>query len=112
VYEIIFQYSSNQFPDDNIIKELIAIDYYLQHKIKPQQLFIQEIEHSEKFQLIRQLSLNHHKNRFIILPISFDFNLYLQENRIERKPSKLIIQYNGISAPKIINTSIMEKISI
>ncbi len=112
VYEIIFQYSSNQFPDDNIIKELIAIDYYLQHKIKPQQLFIQEIEHSEKFQLIRQLSLNHHKNRFIILPISFDFNLYLQEDRIERKPLKLIIQYNGTSAPEIINTSIIEKISI
>lgn len=112
VYEIIHQYVVHHYPNDSIIQELIAIDYYIQHKIKPQQLFIQEIEHTEKFQLIHQLALNHHKKRFIILPISFDFDVYLQQNIIEKNPSKLVIQYNGTSAPEIIKTSIIEKISI
>lgn len=112
VYEIIHQYAVHHYPNDSIIQELIAIDYYIQHKIKPQQLFIQEIEHTEKFQLIHQLALNHHKKRFIILPISFDFDVYLQQNIIEKNPSKLVIQYNGTSAPEIIKTSIIEKISI
>ena len=112
VYEIIHQYAVHHYPNDSIIQELIAIDYYIQHKIKPQQLFIQEIEHTEKFQLIHQLALNHHKKRFIILPISFDFDVYLQQNIIEKNPSKLVIQYNGTSAPEIIKTSIIERISI
>ena len=109
VYEIIFQYAANQFPNDTIIQELIAIDYYLQHKIKPQQLFIQEIALTEKQQIIQQLSLNHQKNRYIILPLSFDFSIYLKEQRIERTTSSIIIQYNGTTAPEIINTSFAEK---
>ena len=109
VYEIIFQFAANQFPNDNIIQELIAIDYYLQHKIKPQQLFIQEIALTEKQQIIQQLSLNHQKNRYIILPVSFDFSFYLKEQRIERTTSSIIIQYNGTTAPEIINTSFAEK---
>jgi anaerobic magnesium-protoporphyrin IX monomethyl ester cyclase len=109
VYEIIFQFAANQFPNDNIIQELIAIDYYLQHKIKPQQLFIQEIALTEKQQIIQQLSLNHQKNRYIILPVSFDFSFYLKEQRIERTTSNIIIQYNGTTAPEIINTSFAEK---
>lgn len=111
VYEIIYQYTIKQFPNDHFILELIAIDYYLQHKIKPQQLFIQEIEHTEKFQIIRQLSLNHHKNRFIILPLNFDFEIFMHENRIVATTTKLIIQYNGTTAAEVIHTTTLTNIA-
>lgn len=108
VYEIIYRYAISNFPDDIILKELVSIDYYIQHKIKPQQLFISEVEHAEKFQLIHQLSLNHHKYRFVIIPISFNIDVYIQQNIIKKSPSKLVFQYNGTSAPEIINISMLK----
>ena len=100
VYEIVYQYA--HFPDDNILHELIAIDYYRQYKIKPQQLFIQEISSEEKKQIIRHLSLDSDKYRFIMLPISFDFTTYAREGKFIKTASTIIFQYNAVTLPETI----------
>ena len=108
VYEIIFQYAEKQFPNDIILKELIAIDYYLQHKIKPQILFLHEISKAEKNQLIEQYSLNVSKYRFIILPLHFNYNLLKEENKIVLNNYHLIIQYTGTTRAVVISTEFAE----
>ena len=102
VYEIVYQYAQLNFPDDNILHELIAIDYYRQYKIKPQQLFIQEISSEEKKQIIRHLSLDSDKYRFIMLPISFDFTTYAREGKFIKTASTIIFQYNAVTLPETI----------
>jgi radical SAM superfamily enzyme YgiQ (UPF0313 family) len=102
VYEMISEYAGENFPEDIILKELIAIDYYLQAKVKPKPLFIDEIERHEKNRIIDELSLNHHKYRHIILPLSFDFNTFTEHNRIEKNNTNLILQYNGTDKAIVI----------
>ena len=102
VYELIFQYADKFNPNDTVLKQLIAIDYYLQAKIKPQTLFLEEIPLIEKRKLIEKLNLNHHKFRYVILPIEFDLRLFEKENNVKKSSNNLIIQYNGTSEAEVI----------
>lgn len=102
VYSTIYDFSKIYFPENNIILEIIALDYYLQYKIKPQIKFLDEIERTNKNKLIEQFKLNHHKFRFLVLPISFDFKKFHSENSIELKKENIIIQYDGINKPIFI----------
>jgi radical SAM superfamily enzyme YgiQ (UPF0313 family) len=103
VFEILNQFVSIQYPTDTILKQLIAIDYYLHFKVKPKNLFLEEFSQFEKNKVINELKLNHHKYRFVILPIDFDFKQFCDHQCIEETKQPLIIQYNGTTKAKIIN---------
>lgn len=102
VYNIITNFSEKNYPNDSIIKQLIALDYYLHHKVKPQLQFLNEVERSEKNRLIAEKQLNHHKYRFIILPLTFNYEVFEKENKIEADNYTAIIQYDGINKAKIV----------
>jgi len=106
VYKIIQQYAEQHYPDDIILQELIAIDYYLNHKIKPRALALEEATRSTKNELIQQLQLNHHQYRFAVLPISFDFEAMQQHDRLVPGEHHFIVQYDGIHQPVIIRRGV------
>jgi len=103
VFEIIAEYSEKNHPQDLILKQLIAIDYYLHFKVKPKELFMNDLPKNKKFEVIDQLKLDHHKYRFIILPIDFNFSKTVHQNLIDRTPQNIIIQYNGQTKAKLVN---------
>ncbi len=105
VFEIITDYSKQNFPNDAILQQLIAVDYYLHFKVKPKSLFLEEIDFTEKNKLIDELKLNHHKYRYVVLPLGFDFKAFSNEQTIVNENKHLIIQYNGTSKAEIINAS-------
>ena len=102
VYDMIIEYTKQTFPNDNILHQLIAVDYYLQAKIKPQVRYIDEIEWENKLVSISTNKLDHHNFRYIILPLTFDFTAYQQSGNMIEENSELIIQYNGTEKPIII----------
>jgi radical SAM superfamily enzyme YgiQ (UPF0313 family) len=102
IYQIIDEYVKTNFANDTILQELIAIDYYLQPNIKPKTQFIEEIDRSEKTAIINQLKLNHHKYRFIMVPISFDFEVWQQTEKITFLSTTIIFQYNGVTKAEVI----------
>jgi len=102
IFEIMTEYVSEKFSHDPIINQLVAIDYYLHHKVKPQTLFIEEIERMQKGKIIEDRRLNHHKFRYIMLPLQFNFNAFEKENIIENKNSTIIIQYDGVNKATVI----------
>lgn len=102
IYQIIDEYVKTNFANDTILQELIAIDYYLQPNIKPKTQFLEEIDRSEKTAIINQLKLNHHKYRFIMVPISFDFEIWQQTEKIELINTTIIFQYNGVTKAEVI----------
>jgi hypothetical protein len=108
IFEIINEFAKTNYVNDSNLPQLIAIDYYLQANIKPKTLFIEEIDRAEKTDLITQLHLNHHKFRFIIIPINFNFDAWQQTNTIETGNFNLIFQYNGVTKPAVICNSIAE----
>jgi hypothetical protein len=103
IYNIVESYVAQTFPDDKLIKQLLAIDFYGQHKIKPGIKFVEEIERKEKNEVINKLKLDHHKNRHIIIPIDFDFSHFQHSTKVELKPQELVFEYTGTSLPKIFS---------
>ncbi len=103
VFDIITQYAEIKHPTDFILKELIAVDYYLHFKVKPKTLFLEEVEHVEKIELINTLKLNHHKYRFIALPLNFNYKTFSHSNTIEKGAHNLIIQYNGTTKAVVVD---------
>ncbi len=102
VYQIIHAFVEKNYPDDAVIKQLIAVDYYLQYKVKPKTLFLEEIVRDEKTKLVEKLKLNHHKYRHLIFPLNFDFKLFEEKNTIEQGSYNMILQYNGTSKAEMI----------
>lgn len=105
IYTIAHGFIMQNFSNDAIMLQLLAIDYYLQHKVKPVAHFITEIPKKEKFALLEKLKLSHHKFRYTVIAIDFDYNLFLQENKIAPEPQLLIIEYTGTQKPRVIPAS-------
>jgi radical SAM superfamily enzyme YgiQ (UPF0313 family) len=104
VYNMAYEYMLNEYPDDHVIRELLAIDYYLQHKIKPSAKYLNEIDRKEKFALLDRQRLPHNRFRYVVIQISFDYQEFIENNIILPCSEILIIEYSGQSKPSIIST--------
>jgi anaerobic magnesium-protoporphyrin IX monomethyl ester cyclase len=103
IYEILDEFASKNYREDRILKELIAVDYYLQHKVKPKTMFLEEVSREEKNTIIAERKLNHHKFRFIIVQLSFDYGVFRSEQgAIINGNHILILQYNGTDLPEVV----------
>jgi radical SAM superfamily enzyme YgiQ (UPF0313 family) len=103
IYDMANQYIDQQYPGDQYLKELLAIDYYLQHKIKPSANYLNEIDRKEKFALLEKQGLPHNKFRYIVIQLSFDYHEFMNSKIILPSRETLIIEYRGISKPTIIS---------
>ncbi len=110
VYDLITEFAKAEYPKDDILLQLIAVDYYLQSKGRPKELYVNEIDRSLKNELINKLGLNHHKFRFVILPLGFDFALFESSGIIEKGAQQLVIQYTGTTKAEIIYAQEYSKI--
>ncbi len=102
IYEIAYDYVKRHFPNDKTLQQLFAVDYYLQHKIKPKILFLEEMPREEKNQLIEVLKLNHHKYRYGVFNIDFDFETYRNLHEIKKSIKPLVIQYSGTEQASVV----------
>ena len=102
IYTIVHGFIKEQYSNDPVVLQLMAIDYYLQQKIKPAVLFVQELEKKEKFAVLEKLNLSHHKFRYTVIPINFDYAVFEKENRIVNERQVLIIEYTGTSKPRVV----------
>jgi radical SAM superfamily enzyme YgiQ (UPF0313 family) len=104
LYQIAFAYLELNYQEDKTLKQLFAIDYYLQHKIKPKTLFMEEVLRDKKNTIIDTLKLNHHKYRFGVFEIGFDFNTFQKNHSIQKGLQPLVIQYSGTEKAMIVQS--------
>jgi hypothetical protein len=102
VYRHLFDFAGIRYADDLFLLELITIEYYLHHKIKPLPLLLPEASPSIKQQLIEAQRLNHHKFRYVVLPVSFDWHIWERDQTMVPKSNWLIVEYNGTQRPRVI----------
>jgi anaerobic magnesium-protoporphyrin IX monomethyl ester cyclase len=105
IYQILNNFIDKCYSNDEYLKQLVSIDYCLQHKVKPNSNFYEELNKSEKFEYINALQLNHHKYRYVALPVTFNWDIFLSSNKIQPAKEILLIEYNGISLPRVISAS-------
>ena len=102
VFDIIIGLAENTYKNDVIIKELIAIDYYLHFKVKPKKAYLFPLEKKETTKILVDKKINPQKLRHLVLPLSFDFQHFMSFGEIIFQKENLIIQYTGIQKAVII----------
>jgi radical SAM superfamily enzyme YgiQ (UPF0313 family) len=99
IYETLFDFVSEKYADDNVLKELVSLDYFLSHKVKPKAIFIEEIDKKEQNKIAEDMKLNSHQFRYAMLPVSFNFEIFRSENRIQNAQQIVIIRFSGTEYP-------------
>jgi len=102
VYTTIYDYAVQQFSTDSLMTELIALDYYLQHKIKPATRFLREVDKKQRINAYKNLNLNHHKYRYAMHNVQFDVQQLLANGAIVSKPDLLVVEFSGVEMPKVV----------
>lgn len=105
VYEIFYSFVARYYPDDKVLSDLIMAEYYLHFKVKPKILFKQEASKEIRTEIIKNHKLNHHINKFIIVPITFDLSCFITTGAIVLKDSWLVASYNGTEKAVAFSTN-------
>ena len=95
IYATLNNYVAQNFANNIVLQQLIAVDFSLQHKVKPSTLFYTEISKDEKFKIINEVKGNHHKFKYTALAIDFDWEIFLQSQTIQPSKNVLLFEYNG-----------------
>lgn len=95
IYDMIMEFAKANYAEDKILQQLIAVDYYLPQKVKPQVRYLQEVEQARRVEIIDAKKLNHHKYRHVIMELDFDFKTFQNSGEISSTSEPFIIQYAG-----------------
>lgn len=95
VFEILLAYIAETFPEDAVLREFVFIDYYRFHKIRPQPLATAELDKYLLNAEVERRGLDKAKYRYLALPLSFDFELWQAEQRINKQEQLLFLRYDG-----------------
>ena len=109
VYQLLFRFVQQEYSNDEVLLQLITVDYYLQHKIKPATLLVPEAARGLKQSIIEARKLNHHKMRYVLLPLSFNWSKWEETNEINHEEELLLLEYNGKTAPRTISVHLTEQ---
>jgi radical SAM superfamily enzyme YgiQ (UPF0313 family) len=102
VYKLLNEFVTLNYNHDEKLKQLIAIDYYLAHKVKPQLLFLKEISNENKQELIQQHQLNLHKFRYLFFEIDFNYNLFKEQQILIEGKNNIILKYTGTDHAQVL----------
>jgi anaerobic magnesium-protoporphyrin IX monomethyl ester cyclase len=85
-----------------ILFQLCEMDFHLQHKVRPKPLLHPEPEKALRNTVVDKFKLDHHRFRYSMLSLGFDWNQWQTKNQIQRGNFLLVIQYSGTDFPEII----------
>ncbi len=102
IYLTLQEFAVQHYPSDQILQELIALDYYTSYKVKPGTRFLQEIGNEERNAIVEKQKLNLHKYRYAIHQVNFSVDELVKNDRVKPMPDLLIIEYTGTDKPTIV----------
>lgn len=102
IYTLLHEYSIQTYPNDMLLVELIALDYYMNHKVKPRIRFLPEMSKVERNEIIKKLKLNLHKCRYVMHRVHFSVVELFDNGEIKPSSGLLIIEYTGVGKPTIV----------
>lgn len=102
IYDVVYQFVSEYYADQPVLSQLIALDYFLQHKIRPKGKFIEEVSRAERNTLVQQFKLPLNRYRYYFLPFDFDVEHAVQHQEIVPRKVIAIIEYYGVKKPRFI----------
>jgi radical SAM superfamily enzyme YgiQ (UPF0313 family) len=101
VYGIIHDFINKEYSADEVMKQLLAIDYYLSFKIKPREMIMPPLQGIEKQKALENTDATG-KSKYLVLPLSFSFSAFEKNNEIVSAQENLVIRYTGTDHALII----------
>lgn len=112
VFSIADQFVKNSFPADKVLSQLVAVDYYLHHKVRPQPLFDVELTKEEKNSALLAAGYHPGRQRIIGLTIDFDFQAFLKKAEIVNRKDFLFLLYDGQNTAQVLDLRVPEAESL
>ncbi len=102
VYDMLHQFVTIHYANDQVLQELAAIDYYLFQKGNPKTQFLEEIARADKYAVLEQMGLRQTNARFKVLPLCFDFRVFTETGAVQRVASQLVLRYAGSQKAEVV----------
>jgi anaerobic magnesium-protoporphyrin IX monomethyl ester cyclase len=102
IYTYMHEYATDCFPGDQIITGLLALDYYLHFKVKPEIRFLPEADKTIRDSLLSNIKPVKKKYRYIVHPLNFKIAVYFENNQIVSGDSWLIVRYDGQNQAEVV----------
>ena len=99
IYETIVEFTKANF-DDEVLIQLIAIDYYSTQKSKPKDLFGFEVDKKET-EIFKEANEIETNDRVVLLPITFDWKIWNSDLKIEKSDEMFTLYYPGNTLPRV-----------
>jgi anaerobic magnesium-protoporphyrin IX monomethyl ester cyclase len=106
VYVYLYEYAKIFAPNNTTLLSLICIDYLLQYKVRPKQLFAEEVDRKVLNKFLQTQGYKHTLFRYRAVTINFDWEVFTQSLQImpTSNNNNLIIQYNGMAKGQIVSS--------
>lgn len=102
VYVALHEYALTHYAGDSLLCELIALDYYLQHKIKPATRFLPELSREQRHEATARGRLNHHRFRYAMHRVHFSIPELLSTGTVAAGDDILVVEYSGTALPRVV----------
>ncbi len=111
IFDILLAYVEQEHSSDAVLRAMVAVDYYLFSKVRPQPFAAAEIEKEALQAAIERLRLPKKQGRYIALNLPFDWQAWADKSQIlPASDAWLWLQYEGQERAKILNINAAEQV--
>ncbi len=101
VFDVLFEYAAAKFADDQILSSLIAMDYYLHFRIRPQQRYLMALDKKETAVLASTTGAAE-TGRFYAFRLPFDYFDFLKTGQVESVETEVLFCYDGVQKGRLL----------
>ncbi len=109
VFVVLKEFIDSNYSNDPIVASMLALDYYTYFTVKPKDIGLTILDKKATNQFVISHSLNHHKNRYIVLPAYFDVPTYLQNKEVLPANEMMVIEYSNTEKGACVFPHISQK---
>lgn len=100
VFDIAFDFIAAHFPDDVIMRQMLAMDYYLFFKIRPKIQYLSEPESALKYALLARHDFDTRSFRHVVLPLDFSWAAWERSGIVQSGADEwAVVEYDGKNMP-------------
>lgn len=101
VFDVLHEYAVAHYPDDQNLSALIAMDYYLHFRIRPQQRYLMALDKKETAAILKE-SGETANGRFYAFRLPFNFVSFLKTHELEAAETTLLFCYDGVQKARLL----------
>jgi len=101
VYDVLADYAATKYPEDAVLRALIALDYYSHFRIRPQQRYVMALDKKETAELVKSI-VDAQTGRHYAFRVPFDYFHFLKTTEVLPTQTEVIFCYDGLQKGQLL----------